>query len=169
MASASEGWAVGGDILTGGIILHYTGGQWTTFTTLSNVVLDDVAMVSASDGWAVGYDIASSSGSGIGQGAGVILHYTGGQWTTVTVPDSPKPSNNVSATANNRPLSSVAMVSATEGWAVGVGTILHYSAGRWEAERSPTPDNLADVSMVSSTEGWAVGVGGEILHFVATQ
>jgi photosystem II stability/assembly factor-like uncharacterized protein len=66
-------------------------------------------MVSASDGWIVGYDPQGSSGT--------ILHYMGRKWTQVT-------------TSISNSLYSVAMVSASDGWATGDhGTILHYVGG----------------------------------------
>lgn len=68
-------------------------------------------MTSATDGWAVGdpYDTHAS----------VILHARDGVWTQVKSP-------------TQQPLTSVAMLSANEGWAVGAGgTILHYIGGAW--------------------------------------
>jgi hypothetical protein len=57
MVSATEGWAVGDDV-----ILHYSGGQWIQVGDPSSSVLASVAMVSATDGWVVGW-------------SGTILHY----------------------------------------------------------------------------------------------
>ena len=63
-------------------------------------------------------------------------------------------------------LYSVAMVSASEGWAVGeAGTILHYTGGSWQSVTSPTTKNLYSVAMVSGSEGWAIGDSGTILHY----
>jgi hypothetical protein len=63
-------------------------------------------------------------------------------------------------------LSSVAMVSASEGWAVGdSGTILHYTGGSWQSVENPTSSTLTSVSMVSANEGWAVGPFDTILHY----
>jgi MYXO-CTERM domain-containing protein len=57
------------------------------------------------------------------------------------------------------------MISATEGWAVGEGGILHYSGGTWTPQPSGTTEWLYDVSMISASEGWAVGTAGTILHY----
>jgi hypothetical protein len=69
----------------------------------------------------------------------------------------------------NAPLVGVAMVSASEGWAVGFpGTILHYTDGEWSQAPSPNSDLLLGVAMISASEGWAVGnnmFGGAILHY----
>lgn len=76
---------------------------------------------------------------------------------------------------NQLTLRGVAMVSASEGWAVGstytgggippTGTILHYSGGSWSAEAIPTIEPLQGIAMVSPSEGWAVGVFGLIMHY----
>ncbi len=81
-------------------------------------------------------------------------------------------------------LNSISMVSASDGWAVGGGSvdplILHYTGGQWERITNPTGGalphgeaTLAQVVMVSATEGWAVGsytdfsnnLFGLILHY----
>ncbi len=71
-------------------------------------------------------------------------------------------------------LSSIAMISASEGWAVGWGgTILHYANGRWSTVNSPNGNHLYSIAMVSASEGWAVGVGtangSNILHYAGGQ
>jgi photosystem II stability/assembly factor-like uncharacterized protein len=76
-----------------------------------------------------------------------------GQWIAVTSP-----------TATN--LSSVDMVSAIDGWAVGEnGTILRWDGSTWTTTASSTGFALSSVDMVSTTDGWAVGAGGTILHW----
>jgi hypothetical protein len=65
-------------------------------------------------------------------------------------------------------LDGVALVSPTEGWAMGFNrTFLHYTDGRWSLAASHH-DNLFGLTMVSATEGWAVGngpFGDTILHY----
>jgi photosystem II stability/assembly factor-like uncharacterized protein len=68
-------------------------------------------------------------------------------------------------------LTSVAMVSANEGWAVGgSGSILHYTNGTWRSIPGPTIGVLKSISMISAEEGWAVGFssnqGAIILHYL---
>jgi len=76
-------------------------------------------------------------------------------------------------------LSSVDMISSTEGWAVGHwGGILHYlrsvgvgtpDVGVWyPAIRPPLTHTLTSVDVVSSSDGWAVGIEGTILHYDGT-
>ena len=91
MVSSTEGWAVG----AGGMILHYFGGAWNTFTSPVSTPLRSVFMISPTEGWAVG-------------DGGIIIHYSGGIWSGPVSPGT---------TSNN--LFSVFMVSSTEGWAFG--------------------------------------------------
>jgi hypothetical protein len=67
----------------------------------------------------------------------------------------------------NRPIGSVTMTPASEGWAFSGVDILHYTGGRWveEPEANPTRDSLNQMAMASPTEGWAVSLGGDILHY----
>ena len=60
------------------------------------------------------------------------------------------------------------MLSANEGWAVGVGgVIVHYINGQWQITQSEQPGSpdLTSVAFSSPDEGWAVGAGGVILHY----
>jgi hypothetical protein len=93
---------------------------------------------------------------------GVLLHYTGGSWSSVSPPS-------VSA---NWELFSVHFTSVNEGWAVGLdesnmmGVLLHYISGNWQNVSPPAisgdPDwDLHSVHFTSSGEGWAVGIIGE--------
>jgi len=55
---------------------------------------------------------------------------------------------------------------STHGWVVGrEGTILRYSNGTWEAQDSPTENDLHAVHMLSPTAGWAVGDQGILLRY----
>ena len=68
-------------------------------------------------------------------------------------------------------LTSVAMSSATDGWAVGeYGTILRYTGGAWRPFPAPTHADLYGVASLSASEAWAVGLDiaaghGILLHF----
>lgn len=56
-------------------------------------------------------------------------------------------------------LTSIVMLSSTEGWAAGEGgTILHYHDGQWVHVDEPSGADLNAIAMVSPTEGWAVGL-----------
>jgi hypothetical protein len=75
-----------------------------------------------------------------------------------------------SASGTHALLDGIALVSPSEGWAVGeAGTILHLSGGRWSAVASPTSADLYGVALASADEGWAVGLDvarghGVMLH-----
>lgn len=109
----------------------------------------------------------TSSGEGWAVGAGVIAHYHNGVWTTL----------DLSALPSRLALFSVAMVSASEGWAVGENPntgapmILHYQNGQWQLDASPLniPYGMLNaVAMVSPDEGWALGSDGSnslIVHY----
>ena len=145
MVSPTEGWAVG----AGGVIFHYFGGAWNTFTSPVSTPLRSVFMISPTEGWAVG-------------DGGIIIHYSSGTW-----------SGPVSPGTTSQNLFSVFMVSSTEGWAFGAdGSILHYSGGAWTL----LPSNLVPTSPVSllnfnsgffnsANDGWVVGTDGVIVHF----
>ncbi len=154
--SATEGWAVGA-YGGNGVLLHYSGGAWTSVTPPAPVgvsghwELRTVHFTSATNGWAVGGDYENY--------IGVLLHYSGGAWTSVTPPP-------VSGTCY---LMGVHFTSATNGWAVGWsryegtnyrGVLFHYSWGKWTSVAPPDigPSwDLRAVHFTSATEGWAVG------------
>ena len=67
----------------------------------------------------------------------------------------------------------VFMVSASDGWAVGMaGTIIRSNGTDWNNVTSPTTQHLYSVFMVSASDRWAVGyrytippTGGMIIHW----
>jgi photosystem II stability/assembly factor-like uncharacterized protein len=70
-------------------------------------------------------------------------------------------------------LNNLAMVSDSEGWAVGDdptdadhGVILHYTGGQWEQVGAPAnAGRLSGIFMLSASDGWIVGDQGMILHY----
>ncbi len=64
-------------------------------------------------------------------------------------------------------LSSVAMTSSTDGWAVGAGgTIVRWDGTNWtQYPSSPTARALTDISMVSAAVGYAVGGNGAFIKW----
>jgi photosystem II stability/assembly factor-like uncharacterized protein len=154
MASSREGWAVG----SGGTLLHYSAGSWTAVPSPTTRDLNAVVMVSSSEGWAVGGTNYTGSTVGVKPGNGTILHYRAGQWTTVT--DS-----------GFDDLYGVAMVSPSEGWAVGeFAAILHYVSASWVSGINFGTTGIVyfyGVAMASPSEGWTVGEHGTLLHGVS--
>lgn len=114
----------------------------------ANGFLLGAAIVSSDDIWAVGGFHPNP--------AGLIMHYSGGQWATVSGNDFP-----------NIILNAVTMASANEGWAVGVtsGTLdqpimLHYVNGHWSqfalAMLPADANGISSVKLLSPTAGYAV-------------
>jgi hypothetical protein len=155
MVSANDGWAVGGggNCLQGfhlqGTIMRWDGGSWSAIS-LTDTVFYSVAMVSPNDGWAVGYYCYAYWLNGVPQwdSDSLILRWNGNSWNQVNSPTF-------------YALTSVAMASATDGWAVGSrGVIQHWNGSEWIWSTSPTSCDLMSVAMVSANDGWAVGGGG---------
>jgi hypothetical protein len=90
---------------------------------------------------------------------------------------TPTPAGSQAALLPHGAVSSISMVSAAEGWAVGPvspggsSILLHYTSGKWVRARDVFPRVvLTSVSMDSAQDGWAVGwdvkaVAGIFLHY----
>ncbi len=142
------------------VILHYNGSHWIRERTdLVNSRLAGMAMISPTEGWAVG---SLSGGTGPHPAhpeKALVERYIQGRWQQDTSFAGPPSSSYYS-------LYGIAMVSASEGWAVGSdGLIVHVLNGTWTLVHSPTSQTLWSIAMLSSTEGWAVGDQGAILHY----
>lgn len=73
------------------------------------------------------------------------------------------------ASPTTRDLSSVFMVSGSDGWAVGsVGAILRWNGTDWNTFSGPTGTRLNSVYMTSSSSGWAMGNYGLIIRWNGT-
>lgn len=174
MVSKTEGWIVGSDLTDG--ILHYNGYAWTAQPLPASlelggqrtIDLQDLSMVSATEGWASG-EVNEILSLNPGQSmqapaAGVILHYTNGQWK-------------VESTFDQAKVTTISLASATEGWASGMfekttttqangqttsstsisPLLLHYSNGIWTQVSGPSSsvDGFIQVRSFSDTNSWA--------------
>jgi hypothetical protein len=152
MRSADDGWAAGGNWVTGSasMILRWNGSSWAKTTGLAGY-LRSVSPVSATEVWAVGP--YQSSGFPPSQGS-VRTRWTGSGWNQTIVMD-------------RKGLMSLDMLSPGEGWAVGWnGSIARRHGNAWSWESSPvTNTTLYAVDMRSADDGWAVGGNGIILHW----
>jgi hypothetical protein len=118
--------------------------------------MNDIHCAAQNDCWAVGAN-------------GAIAHWDGASWSTVTSPTT-------------QGLNGVFMVSATDGWAVGMQSGTRPAMLRWDNNCSGTVSgtgvwtdctstaptinrDLNSVYMVSATDGWAVGNNGEIIQY----
>jgi photosystem II stability/assembly factor-like uncharacterized protein len=132
-------------------------GQDTLNDDLVQVVTDPSGGV-----WAIGVHFDKPLSANPNQvDSTFLLHFEQGTWVkTYIFPDS-----------GFDGISSVAMLSPHEGWAVGQasasGLIVHYQdgSGSLQTVHVMHVGGLLDVSMVSRDEGWAVGGGGSIFHY----
>ncbi len=156
MLSPDEGWAIGVRLGEG---LHYHNGRWTRVTlpvptgNYTDTQYTGIAALAPNDVWAVSYN------------GGFFAHYDGTTWSVV--------STNL---PGDLALQGIAMVSATEGWAVGLSGFLHYTHGQWVDAQNLLPPRPAIVTtfgypgmrgicMLMPTNGWAVGFAGAIWHY----
>ena len=144
----------------------------TPQVNMSHYILHGISMVSPTEGWAVGntWMMVDSGSRTVRMDGGnpVILHYQGGRWTPQPLPDF-KSHFGCSATPTICPalaLSSISMVSAQEGWAVGSTVLgpnadgitfpilLHYIGGAWTWVNEQQREAVSKVYMRSATDGW---------------
>ncbi len=176
MVSQTEGWAVGNkprsttnpDPTTGAadenavepVILHYQNGRWSLAQLPPDInpynldmTLYGISMVSAAEGWAIGSTLLPAYPHTIVDGItfGVLLHYTGGRWIMVNLPGK----QNYPPTA----FASIAMRSASDGWAVGNG-VFHYDGAAWTEVHDLAFASLAlqTVAVAPDGEVWIAGI-----------
>jgi S-layer homology domain len=162
VVSSSDVWAVGSyfpelAFASRTLIMHWDGSTWAVVPSpnVSNAEnrLNAVAALASNDVWAVGNYIRNDA---IRQT--LTMHWDGNAWTVVPSPD-----------IHGGWLNDVAVVSASEAWAVGFygslpadrTLIMHWDGAEWNVVPSPnvsTLNNLYGVAAVSSTDAWAVGV-----------
>lgn len=140
----------------------HTGPQPYGGPETANDMLRQVTLDSAGGVWAVGTRYTSLT-SHTALTDSFILHYQrqSGQWVV---------SEMLAATGGDF-ITAIAMVSPTEGWAVGGegatnALILHYQHGQWSALPEHPRGQLDAIAMVAPDEGWAVGTdvgGGSIM------
>jgi hypothetical protein len=166
VVAANDIWAVGSTSGAGQTLIeHWNGTSWSVVTspnvgTMTNV-LTAVAVVSASDIWAVGYSTSCSTGC---IQLTLIEQWDGTKWNVVTSP-------NVDTSVNAlNSLGSVAVVSATDIWAVGASgginnakqtLIEQWNGTKWSLVSSPnvgtSGSSLDAVAVVAANDIWAVG------------
>ena len=161
--SASDIWAVGEFVTSGGLIQtlieHWDGTSWSIVSSPNASTQDNllaVAAVSTTDVWAVGEFVAAS---GVEQA--LIEQWNGTRWSVVSSPSA----------GGSNVLSGVAIISANDIWAVGDVVISSLSAHTlieqwngtaWSVVKSPNPSsafNVLDTAAAdkSSGQAWAVG------------
>ena len=158
--SARNAWAVGSDNTMHTLILHWNGKSWKRSASPgapphAYPFLNGIAATSARRTWAVG----DSTVCGCGPGDSMTLRWTGRAWKGVR---SPSPGGGTT-------LFSVAAVSASRVWAVGISgegdsltkaVILRWNGTAWARVASPEPRASSGLFGVATTAGgraWAVG------------
>ena len=165
--SSNDVWAVGTSRNQSGfsshtLTEHWNGSQWSIISSANpssaqNVVVSAAALTT-NNVWSVG-ETGNSDGTAFQT---LVEHWNGTRWNVI-------PSPNTSLSFNY--LSSVAIVSARDIWAVGVAMaagdassqtlIEHWNGSQWSIVASPNPgspfNNLRSVTAVSATNVWAVG------------
>jgi hypothetical protein len=169
MDSANDGWAIINETpwpvssngrvgvpagLSGNALLHYDGSQWRRLPMPGGANCTQVQMLAPNGGWML------CSGLNGTQAAG-FLHYDGMAWAAQPLHlqvNDPAP--------HRVALNAFAMVSPTEGWAIGdttpaetpnMAVILHYLNGRWSVHDIIHSAGLQSISLSSAQDGWAVG------------
>lgn len=195
MSSPSDGWAFASKETESNspvIALHYTAGKWTRVQTDVQGRVEALTMRNASDGWLVGtniyhYDgrswqevatprqgqnelyraVAATSPSSVWisivSANPSVLHYDGTRWTRQSLPP-PAPFK-----LGNYDITSFAMVSEDEGWAVMegygqqgatnpvMGLLLHFTQGVWKVDRTCTSCGLSTLTLAGASDGWVGG------------
>jgi hypothetical protein len=112
--SANDAWAVGSFADSSGqhtLALHWNGSQWSVVPSPSPAgafsQFRAVRAVSSSNVWAVGSSFTNATGFRT-----LIEHWNGSQWSVV-------PSPNPGAPSTDNDLSGLAVISASNAWAVG--------------------------------------------------
>lgn len=155
MASANEGWAVGGiyngqGVATESLLIRFSACHLARFPLdLSNVGLNSISMDSPLDGWAVGVNEVSL--------APVLLHFSAGAWRQVSLPPQ--------APAQGS-FDTIRMRTANEGWIILNGVknsqgmltygLLHYANGAWSPVNCPL-SAISDVAPVGPNDIWVTG------------
>jgi hypothetical protein len=187
MTGTGDGWAVGRSCVTGPIVLHYDGSNWTPIPVPSDPTLGaflEISVTGPDDIWAVGnpYDNTRRA----------IYHYDGGIWTSWLLPESIIPLAIYMADDNEGWLTTshdiwhwdgqnwsidysgryFTGVSGAGGqvWGVGLTDLVMGRTGAdpWVQQRGgPTEHQLNRVAALNAEEAWAVGNAGTILHYSA--
>jgi len=133
-----------------GTSLIWDGSIWDSAAIASYSSVTGFWGLSPSDTWATGFLYEAGTGFTTG---GATFHYTGDTWAPIDPAGVTTPLRSINGTAND------------DIWTVGdEGVILHYNGSSWQAETSPTQDNLYAVWSVARDDVWIAGADGVLLH-----
>jgi hypothetical protein len=161
-SSPGDAWAVGSRLRKGKpqpLTVHWDGTRWDVVPTIVTRGVSSgfagVVSISATDAWAVGNVIFPS-----GRYRPLVAHWNGRRWSRSAA----------AAPADNASLMSVAAVSPSDVWAVGLGQtgplIEHWNGSKWRMTypAGPIPD-LLGVTAISRDDVWAVGDQSQTVHW----
>ncbi len=177
MSSENNGWAVGADNIPpgNGILLRWNGIGWQSVPKPSipwPFYMTDVSVPNDTSAWIAGGIIVCSVGPPCvpTDALGTIAYWDGSIWSTYQISDVF--------------LSSIYMISDTNGWAVGTevvqptkelrSSIMHWDGSSWSSVAHPTivypPGNyqsiLEEVTALNATNAWsAVSNQNTFLHW----
>lgn len=140
MASATDGWIVGGANLDSPVIARYNGSSWQQVSAPAVTrPLRGVDAVDANNAWAVGGRFGQPP-------MGEIVRWDGVSWSHAL-------------TLTQVVLNDIDMLDAGYGWAVGSSSALwKWEGGSWTQAAPPTQGaTLLSVTVLSRTEAWATG------------
>jgi hypothetical protein len=126
---------------------HYSDGKWTKSYLPAEPI--EVDALGANDIWADGASVT-------GKGPTVLMHWTGGRWSTIDVPRQ-------SAGGGPDGLAGVGEHGVWVGWSPAgkkaTGYVLHWDGADWAKASLPSGDNI--LSLASDGDGglWVNGVG----------
>jgi hypothetical protein len=162
--SSADVWAVGlQSNFVFSEIQHFDGNRWTVVPSphfKSGEALNAVQAISAEDIFAVGSFVDEI----FHKHNPLVEHFDGKQWRVVSTPRLPG--------AQSAELDGIAIISASDIWAVGSGfgsshtgpLVMHFDGKQWSQVTVPGNGALIGVTAVSTDDVWAVGsqtrVGG---------
>lgn len=158
-----DAWAVG-QSGSSALILHWDGAKWMQWQSPCKGKLDDIQMLSADSGWAVG------KGSSLTDSLPLMLKFQNGSWEEKGLIAD----RGAFSFTSGLEVTAIKMLSATQGYAVGIsnpplmsprGLFLSYDPQRdgWvQGQYDASIANLNqvplhDIAMISGTEGWVLG------------
>jgi hypothetical protein len=166
MFSRNDGWAVGADTEPpfDGSLLRWNGIEWKSVSMPSPpwpVYMKDISVPNGTSAWLAGGIIVCTPAPGCNPSyaLGTISHWNGSAWSSTSIQD-------VS-------LSSISMISDTDGWAVGTeivqpglqlrSSILHWDGSTWSAAEHPQIEYaggsvqyiLEEVSARNASTAWS--------------
>lgn len=184
-------WAVGGSGLENDeihrTILHFDGGSWTIVLSEPGDPIFDIVK-RADEMWAVGYRgsrLRNIDGRWVEMGridgkfsdayfgfqCAAFLPGLGGVLAAtdlgrITLLQGDGYEDTHGGYFVDSKYSGLAMVSSTDGWAVGfTRTPLRFDGGRWNRVSGAGLESMADVDGVAPNDVWAVGAFGRITHY----